>query len=146
LALQTTNRGTVEIILNDGFTESRWDSDPGMLEVGKLHHLVVVVDGGPKIITFIVDGVLCDGGDFRTFGWGRYNPLLRYVHSKVENWITAPGTALRDGDSVKPNPKQAEQREIVQIAPSLRGEIQLLRIYNRYLGTSEAIGNRKAGL
>ena len=58
------------IILNDGRTESRWDCDPGFLQTNKLHHLVVIVDGGPKIISFIVDGVFCDGQDFRQFGWG----------------------------------------------------------------------------
>ena len=38
---------------------------------------MITVDGGPKIITFMVDGVLCDGGDQRQFGWGRYSPTLR---------------------------------------------------------------------
>ncbi len=30
-------------------------------------------------LLFVVNGVLCDGGDFRQFGWGRYNPWLRGV-------------------------------------------------------------------
>ena len=50
---------------------------PGCSRPGKLHHVVAIVDGGPKIITFVVDGRLCDGGDFRQFGWGRFNPNYR---------------------------------------------------------------------
>jgi len=116
--LQITERGTVEIILNDGRTENRWDCDPGMLQKGKLHHITINVDGGPKIITFIVDGKLCDGADYRQFGWGRFSPNLYHVN----------------GD------------KMLRIAPELKGEVKSLRIYNRYLTTSEAIGNYQAGL
>ncbi|MEN8255920.1 MAG: exo-alpha-sialidase, partial [Verrucomicrobiota bacterium] len=73
LCLQTTEKGTIEIVLNDGRTENRWDCDPGMLEAGVLHHVAVVVDGGPKTISFIVDGKFCDGGEYRQFGWGRFS-------------------------------------------------------------------------
>jgi hypothetical protein len=116
-ALQTTERGTLEIILNDEWTENRWDGDPHLLQKNKLHHLVVIVDGGPKIISFIVDGVLCDGGDDRQFGWGRFSPNLRNV---------AGGRVLRIGLDIK-------------------GHIESLRIYDRYLRTSEAIGNFRSG-
>ena len=78
--LQTTASGAVEIVLNDGRTENRWACDPGVLAAGALHHVVVIVDGGPKIITFIVDGQLNDGGDARQFGWGRFSPNLRDVN------------------------------------------------------------------
>lgn len=142
LCVQTSQRGTVEIILCDGMTENHWDTDPGVIQAGKRHHIVAVVDGGPKVISFIVDGVFCDGGDFRVFGWGRFSPHLRHVQSEVGNWITAPGTSVRDGDSVKANPTASEQRERLRIG----GKVDLLRIYNRYLRTSEAIGNYKAGL
>ncbi|MEW6750856.1 MAG: LamG-like jellyroll fold domain-containing protein [Candidatus Latescibacterota bacterium] len=77
LCLQTGDRGTVEVVLNDGRTESRWACDPGLLVAGRPHHVVVTVDGGPRIITFVVDGLLCDGGDHRQFGWGRFSPHLR---------------------------------------------------------------------
>ena len=118
LGLITTARATLEIVLNDGRTESRWDCDPGLLETGRNHHVVVVVDGGPKIITFVVDGKLCNGGEYRQFGWGRFNPNLRDV---------AAGKTLR-------------------IAPRMNGTVSSLRIYNRYLRTSEAIGAFRAGV
>ena len=118
LCLATTDRGTIEIALNDGRTENCWDCDPGLLREGQVHHLAVIVDGGPKIITFVVDGRLCDGGESRQFGWGRFNPSLRHANG---------------GD-------------VLCIAPSLDGELLALRIYDRYLRTSEAVSNFRAGL
>ena len=118
LALETTGRGTVRLVLNDGRTGNAWDCEPGLLQPGKLHHLAVSVDGGPRIITFVVDGRLCDGGAFRQFGWGRFSPHLR----------------------------EANGSKVLRIAPSLQGRIEQLRIYDRHLLISEAIGNWRAGL
>jgi hypothetical protein len=36
--------------------------------------------------------------------------------------------------------------ETLQLGPSMQGNIDLLRVYNRYLRTSEVIGNFKAGV
>jgi hypothetical protein len=114
ICLQTTLRGTIEVVINDGRTENRWDCDPGVLEAGSLHHVVAIVDGGPKVISFVIDGVLCDGGTQRQFGWGRFSPNLYEVNG----------------------------------APKLRIglDVKAVRIYNRYLRTSEAIGNYQADL
>lgn len=79
-ALRAIDGNAVEIIWNDGRTESRWASDPGSIQPGKAQHICAIVDGGPKIITFVIDGKLNDGGDARQFGWGRYNPNLRSVN------------------------------------------------------------------
>lgn len=136
-ALQTTARGTVEIILNDGRGEARWHCDPGLLEAGKRHHLAVVVDGGPKIISFIVDGVFCDGGDFRQFGWGRFSPGLRHVNSSSKNPIIAPGSAsAQDGAAAEADAQRVD----------IGGAVQSLRIYDRYLRNAEVIGNYRAGI
>ncbi len=113
LCLQTTNNGTIEIVLNDGRTENRWDCDPDCLEAEKSHHLTVIVDGGPKIISFVVDGKFCDGGEYRQFGWGRFSPHLREANG---------GDTLRIGENVK-------------------GAIHSLRIYTRALRTAEAVSN-----
>ncbi len=118
LALVTTEKGTIEIVLNDGRTENRWECDPGLIKSDALHHLVVTVDGGPRIITFIVDGKLCDGADYRQFGWGRFSPNLR----------------------------EANGEDTLRIGPNMKGQVKNLRIYDRCLLTSEAIGNYNAGL
>jgi hypothetical protein len=112
-AVTTTDRGTVKITLNDGRSESSWDCDPGVLKAGKLQHVVSIVDGGPKIITFVVDGVLCDGGDQRQFGWGRFSPNYRGPNGAATLKIGKPTRSLR--------------------------------LYNRALRTSEAVGNFRAG-
>ncbi|MCX6908253.1 MAG: hypothetical protein NTY01_09445, partial [Verrucomicrobia bacterium] len=77
ILVSTTDAGTIQITLNDGRSESSWDSDKGAVKAGKPQHVVITVDGGPKIITFVVNGILCDGGDKRQFGWGRFSPNLR---------------------------------------------------------------------
>lgn len=78
--LQTAENGTVELVMNDGRTENRWRSDPGTISVDKKHHVAVIIDGGPAIITFVVDGVLNDGGDARQFGWGRFSPHFQSLN------------------------------------------------------------------
>lgn len=103
--------------LDDGWTRSAWDCDAGVLQRGRLHHVVICVDGGPKIITFVVDGALCDGGAGRPFGSGRFHRHLRGLNGSNE----------------------------LRIAPRLRGRIASLRIYGRYLRTSEAISHFHAG-
>lgn len=114
LHLATDANGSLRLTLNDSRTECAWSSDQGLLTAGKPHHAVITVDGGPKIITFVVDGLLCDGGDQRQFGWGRFSPNLR----------------TPDGSPT------------LTITPAVKA----LRLYNRALRTSEAVGNYRAGL
>jgi hypothetical protein len=110
-AIQTVAGGGVEIVLDDGRTENRWASDPGSIEAGKPHHVVATVDGGPKIITFVIDGKLCDGGDARQFGWGRFNPNFR-----------------------SPNGGGPPR-----IGVGLEGQVLSVSLYGRGLRTSEAV-------
>ena len=111
-ALVTTAAQAVELILADGRTESRWASDPGTLVTGRPLHIAAIVDGGPKIITFVIDGLLNNGGDHRQYGWGRFNASLRGVNG----------------------------------ASTLRlNRVHRLRIYDRYVRTSEAIAAFRAG-
>jgi hypothetical protein len=113
LVLATVAGGAICLTLNDGRSESSWACDAGAVRSGRAQHLVVTVDGGPKIITFVVDGVLCDGGSERQFGWGRFSPHLR-----------APNGAAK----VK-----------------IDAAVHSLRVYQRALRTSEAVGNFRAG-
>jgi hypothetical protein len=107
-ALVTTAGGAVELVMNDGRTESRWASDPGSLRAGRAQHVVVIVDGGPKVISFVVDGALLDGGDARQFGWGRFSPNLRGVQGGAElrigsQWVRGVrvyGRALKTSEAI----------------------------------------------
>ena len=93
--LRLNEDGALEIVLNDGRTESRWACDPDVLKSGAEHHVTVMVDGGPKIITFVVDGRLHDGREARQFGWGRFSPHLRDVNGGPVLRIDPPVAALR---------------------------------------------------
>ncbi len=95
LLLVTTTGGAVRLTLNDGRSESSWESDAGAVRAGQVQHLVATVDGGPKIITFVVDGVLGDGGDQRQFGWGRFSPHLRAPNGAAKVKIGAMVRSLR---------------------------------------------------
>lgn len=72
-----TEAGTIRLTMNDGRQEVSWASDHGAMGAGGWQHVVIIVDGGPKIIRFVVNGVLGDGGEERQFGWGRFSPTLR---------------------------------------------------------------------
>lgn len=121
IALTFSNRFTLKLTMNDGQRESSWDSDPGTyagrLKTNVWQHFAVTVDGQAKIITFVVDGVLNDGGAARQYGWGRIDAALGDVNGLPR----------------------------VTIAPPLYGEVKTLRIYNRALSTSKAAGNYRAG-
>jgi hypothetical protein len=111
VVLRTTDKGTVAIEFGDANTRASWDCDPGVLKAGRTHDLTAIVDGGPKIITFVVDGMLCDGGETRQYGWGRFADHLSDINGSAR----------------------------LRIAPELKGTVEDLRVYTRYLRTSEAI-------
>ena len=117
-ALLATQQGTIQLELNDGATRAQWDCDPGVLVPGKLHHVVANVDAGAGIISFVVDGTLCDGGESRPFGWHRYRGTLGDVS----------GSGL------------------LYVAPAWQGRLKRLRLYGRFLRTSEAVAHYHAGL
>lgn len=126
-SLQTTDRGTVQLALrgalggpgreNAVLAETSWDNDPALLRAGGWHHVVVIVDGGARILSFVVDGQLGDGGPARPFGWAKFSRDLRMI----------PTT------------------KTLRLAPSLRGELGGVRVYGRRLHVSEAVGNWRAG-
>jgi hypothetical protein len=114
IALVTGQGGALRITLGDGATEGAGDSDAGVLSAGKDHHVTVTLDGGPRILMFVVDGVLCDGGSERPQGFTRVDGDLGDVNGDGESRLRV-STALRS-----------------------------LRIYDRPLRTSEAVANHRA--
>jgi len=95
ILVTTAASGALQLVLNDGRQSAAWASDAGGLKAGQRQHVVITVDGGPKIITFVVDGVLCDGGDERQFGWGRYSPTLRTPNGAATARLAPALRALR---------------------------------------------------
>ena len=127
IAVTTAENGSLRLDMSDGKLNIGWDSDPGLLEANTLHHVVFIVDAGPRIITVVVDGQLCDGGQNRQFGWGRFGEY----DAKTGNCIRMLG--------------DVNGKAKLKIAPSMKGELKSLRIYDRHLLTSEAVGNYNAG-
>jgi hypothetical protein len=79
--------------------------------------VVFIVDGLANVVSMLVDGVLCDGGRSRIQGWWRLNPWM--------DDLNGDGTCTVD--------------------KGFKGRIERLRIYDRYLRTSEAVANYRAG-
>lgn len=117
IVVRTSERKSVEILFGDGFQRGCWDTDAGSLHEDELHHLAFVFDGGPRILSLVVDGRVQDGGDARQFGWCRFSPTLR----------------------------GCEGAEVCTIGADFRGEVVGFRIYDRALLHTECIGNYRAG-
>lgn len=114
--LRAIEGGALRLELSDGWQGSFWDCDSRVLKTNTLNHVVVFLDGRAKVICFVTDGLLDDGGTQRPFGFGRFSPTLDDIGG------------ARD----------------LCIAPDLHGELRHLCLYNRALRTSEAIGNYHA--
>jgi hypothetical protein len=112
LLVCTNAAETLEIVAFDGQTRACWDTDAGAVKPGETHHVIAIVDGGPRIISFVVDGRLLDGGEERLCGWGRFSPHFA-------------------------DPNGGER---ARVGTALRGRIGLLRVYDRTLTVSQAVG------
>ena len=76
-------------------------------------HIVVNVDGGPRIVSFIVNGRFCDGGEYRQFGWQRFSPCFKHV-----NW-----------------------RKTWEAGKSPKVKLRQLKVHNRFIMTAQAVRN-----
>jgi len=118
ILITTTDKQSIKLQIGDGSITANLESDSGLLTKNKLHHVVFVVDGAPNIITAVIDGKLCDGGREKEYGWGRFSDKLMDVNSS----------------------------EKLRLSSDFKGKIEEIRVYNRYLTTSECISNFHAGL
>ena len=112
IRIKVTPQRTIGLSLQDAEQKVFWDTDPGMVTEGK-NHVIFIVDGQANLITSVVNGKLCDGGRYRLQGWSWFSPDIKNIKGNKH----------------------------LKIAPSFDGSVKKLRIYNRYLTTSEAIGN-----
>lgn len=116
LLVEALPDGALALTLSDGRTVASWTSDPAPRGRRGPRHAVIVVDGGPRLISFVCDGRFADGGNSRQFGWGRFSQDLREANGAA-GWRLAGGA---------------------------RGPLRGLRVYDRALMTSEAIANARA--
>mgnify|MGYP006286167251 CR=1 FL=1 len=101
---------TLELMLSDAQNHNHWTLQKGILKAGEEYHIVINIDGGPRVISAVVNGKFMDGAEDLQFGWTRFSPHLRDINGS--------GT--------------------LKAAPNFSGKINLLRLYKRYLLTNEA--------
>lgn len=118
LKISVTAKRTIQVCIQDNGKSCEWDTDPGVVKGGKPQHVVFVIDEASDLITSVVNGKLCDGGRYRFLGWTRFDKQINNINGSYR----------------------------LRILPDFSGKIRSLRIYNRYLTTSEAISNFKAGI
>lgn len=88
--IRLTNDGRLQTLIADNQVSNVWKSDAGHIRPGK-NHVSINIDGGPCIISYVINGAFNDGGETRQFGWGRFGRNLFHVNS---------GSPLRIGDMV----------------------------------------------
>lgn len=109
ICLEYTEDETLRIYMNDGQRCSCWDSDKITEAVA---HMTVIVDGASGIISFVMNGLFCDGGDERDYGFGRIDPDMKNISGKGY-------FSCLEGVS----------------------GISILRFYDRYIRTNDAVAN-----
>jgi hypothetical protein len=87
--LVTAGQQQIEIVLTGEQRSTTWATDPGLLSTTRPHRVTVVVDNGPKLISWVIDGRLCDGGDHRQHGWTRYPSDLGSVILATKTTVAA---------------------------------------------------------
>jgi len=124
---------TLEVNFHDGRHGFRWTSDPGTMHAGQLQHVMFIVDGGPQAVSVVVDGRLCDGalGEVRLRGTGRFARTKYFSNYE---------------DRCEPASEIGDVTGAGELSIPVVDEVLHLRLYDRYLRTSEAIGNWRAGL
>jgi len=70
IRIEWTEKSRIVFRMNDARQEFLAESE----SVPSLRHAVVIVDGGPGIVSFVADGRFLDGGDDFEFGWRRFHP------------------------------------------------------------------------
>jgi len=130
IVVSITPEKSMTVEFSDGTQRGKWDIDQGLIQPDTLHHIVFIVDAGPHLITALVDGRLCDGTTHvRQYGWGRF----------------APGLADVSGGPILKLMSEIDTTRGRFPGQVVAGQLKHLRIYQRYLRTSEAIGNYRAG-
>ena len=131
--VRTVWRHALEISISDGKRSFSWRTDPGLVGPDAPHSAAFIVDGGPKLLSVVVDGQLCDGGssDARKYGYGRFHQSVFHARGRIER--------RQEIGDVTGGP---EFRVLPDALP--RTELLGLRIYRRAVMTTEAIGNWRA--
>lgn len=78
-AVRMTEARRLEMMLGDRYSGSCWTFAERICP-DRDTAVALIVDGGPKIVSLIVDGRFDDGGADRVFGFGRFHPFLHSLN------------------------------------------------------------------
>jgi hypothetical protein len=142
--------GTVVVVLADGngtgASRTKWMSgsicSARLAQPGR-HHLAVVADGGPKMVMFVVDGMLCDGGPHGV----AYNPGADMRHNKHERDVKSDSKSsspLGPGLSVGWGLFDQNMKQIGGETAEIGTAVSSGRLYSRALYVTECVGNWRA--
>ena len=119
-----------------------------------MHQHRIILDGGPQIVMFVVDGVLCDGASTQLRGWQWLEPaLVGDLGGAGATGIDIGGSgsvredgALKQGSSATASvPGGASGFGAASGTDYYGGKVLGARVYSRALKVSEMVGNAQAG-
>ncbi|GAB3800346.1 hypothetical protein GCM10028819_25460 [Spirosoma humi] len=117
VVVQTGSLSNLFIQVSDGDKTFTLTTNPNTFtQLNKLYQVAFVVDGMANLGTAVVNGQLCDTGN-SFYGWNRFDDSFSDIN----------GTGR------------------LSISPKFSGTIRSVRIYNRYLRTSELLSNYLSG-
>lgn len=134
VTLSMASNGTVTLVLKDGTgrNDVQWETDPTcsarLKDAGAPRHLGVVVDAGPRIILFTVDGHLCDGG------------------AHVSGYTPSPSSKVPNGAPAGWSLFSTQLGAVGGSTATVGTKVTKGRLYSRALYTTELVGNWRAGL
>lgn len=100
LKLSWSSRRTLKLWMSDGLAEVSFESSQPLPETDMAHRLTLVVDGGSCTVCFYRNGIMCNGGDSRQYGWGRINPYFRNEYADPLLVVEESGPVLVDALTV----------------------------------------------
>lgn len=121
ISMQTHGFGAIQLVITTEGKDITWTTDPGIIRAFGDNSIAVSVDNNARIIQFVVNGVVNNGGQFRQFGWKRF-----------ENYLQLPTESSLSMGKLKTGS--------LRIIP---GTVKSLRLYNRSLTNTEIIGNHR---
>ncbi len=88
LCITREENGNIKITVKNGQDKFEFINDDEILSDGKNHTVTAVFDGGVCAVYFVTDGIFCDGGEKRQFGFTRFDRNVSFELSfdkKAEN-------------------------------------------------------------
>jgi len=122
-----TKERKIRIELVDRYFEHQFaQSAENLITAGKLHHVIVTVDGASDTIIILIDGVI--SGDNPRKNFKEMGHVLTDINGSTNLYLGRPSAYLKSSKI------------------PLNGQIRKFRLYDHYLTTCEAISNYRFGL